>query len=512
LNLPSYNSAEYFDEPLLQKTGFREYDARWIVAPIKDADSIGLNYVGARMLGLHLGHFMQTQLQAGNEIVVGHDFREYSENVKNALALGLLQSGMNVVDIGLTTTPAAYFAQFELDVSCVAMVTASHNENGWTGVKMGHRKASTFGPTEMDAFRDQVLGDDQGVLVRAEHVDPGRYRSEKGVRAAYIDHLVSTWGGKFAALPSLRVAVECGNGTAGLYAPRLLRELGFQVSDGNVNPDWRFPHFNPNPESIPFLRSVEDLVRSSNADIGLCFDGDGDRLGVVDNTGHLVFADRVGLLIARFLEDSENLSGPFVIDVKSTSLFETQLQGEVVWAKTGHSYVKAAVAESNAVAGFERSGHFFFSEPLGQGYDDACVAALALLWTLARARAESTNVTLSSMLSALPSSHSSPNRQPYVSDETKYDVVEKMASYFESLGQLGGLPVSEVNRLNGVRLTLDDGSWLLVRASSNSPNLVIIAETFDKDGSLMQRFDDDVRLAIARTGVDVGHFESLATL
>ena len=512
MNVPAYNSAEYFELPLLQKTGFREYDARWIIAPTATGDDIGINYVGVRELGLHLGHFLQVQLAAGTSIVVGHDFRQYSENVKNALVLGLLQSGMDVTDIGLTTTPAAYFAQFHLDIPCVAMVTASHNENGWTGVKMGHRKSSTFGPQEMDAFRDQVLTPSREVLDRASQVDPGRFTWVSGIRSAYLQHLISNWEPKFAGLPTLEIAVECGNGTAGLYAPHLLRELGFQVTEGNVEPDWRFPNFNPNPESIPFLRSVEELVRRSGADVGLCFDGDGDRLGVVDNTGRLVFADRVGLLIARFLEEDEESGGPFVIDVKSTSLFESELQSEIIWAKTGHSYVKASVAESNAVAGFERSGHFFFRHPLGQGYDDACVAALALLWTLARARESDSDATLGSLLSTLPLSHASPNRQPFVSDETKYDVVECLAAYFERHGKLAGQPVRSVNRLNGVRLTLDDGSWLLIRASSNSPNLVIIAETFDPDGSLLERIDKDVRLAIVETGVCVGAFESLATL
>jgi len=503
---PKFNSAEYFDQALLAETGFREYDARWVIEPTEDGATIGLNYVAVRSLGLNLGRFLTSELDAGNRIVIGHDFRSYSENVKNALAVGLMQAGMEVVDIGLTTTPGAYYAQFSLEISCVAMVTASHNENGWTGIKIGHRKASTFGPQEMRAFKEYALGNrgDDGI------VRQGSYTFSPRARDRYIDDLAAAWLPRLGDLPRLRVAVECGNGTAGLYAPTLLRKLGFDVVTGNVEPDWTFPHFNPNPESVPFLRSVESLVTKTGADIGLCFDGDGDRLGVVDDTGRLVFADRVGLVVAAFLERVVGTTGPFVIDVKSTSLYESELKSQIVWAKTGHSYVKAKVAEVGAVAGFERSGHFFFSEPYGLGYDDACVAALAVLWALCNAKAAGPDWHLSEKLASLPRSFSSPNRQPYVSDETKYDVVDKIAGYLESLKVFAGKRIAGVNRLNGIRIELDDRSWLLIRASSNSPNLVIIAEAFDQDGALLERVDTELRDIIEQLGVTVGPFDSLA--
>lgn len=503
-----YNSASYFEDALLAETGFREYDARWVIQPTGDDTPVGLNYLGVRILGLHLGHFLVDELQAGTRIVVGYDFRSYSENVKNALVVGLLQAGMEVVDIGLTTTPGAYYAQFSLDVPCVAMVTASHNENGWTGVKVGHRKASTFGPVEMLGFKEFTLG---GRALEREAAS-GKYSFHADARNDYITGLVEEWAVRFRGLPRLKVAVETGNGTAGLYAPTVLEKLGFDVVPGHVTPDWTFPHFNPNPESVPFLRSVESLVAASGADLGLCFDGDGDRLGVVDDRSQLVFADRVDLVVAKFLEEQAEVAGPFVIDVKSTSLYESELASNIVWAKTGHSYVKAKVAESGAVAGFERSGHFFFSEPLGRGYDDACVAALTLLWALCSAKAKEKKWRLSDKLALLPSSFSSPNRQPYASDETKYAVVEALAAYFEQRDTLAGKRVKQINRLNGIRLELDDRSWLLVRASSNSPNLVIIAETFDEDGSLMKLIDTEVRAAIVATGVQVGPFDSLAEI
>lgn len=501
-----YNSASYFGEPLVRTTGFREYDARWVIEPSDRNGAIGLNYVGVRSLGSSLGRFLQTALNAGTEIVVGHDYRRYSENVKNALVLGLLHAGMDVTDIGLTTTPGAYFAQFALNIPCVAVVTASHNENGWTGIKMGHRLASTFGPDEMSHFRNVALSDltEPGVTSHAT----GSYAFAPGTAARYIDDLVDSWAPRFDGLPRLRVAVETGNGTAGLYLPEILTRLGFDVVPGNVGLDWSFPHFNPNPESIPFLRSVEELVRSSQSEIGICLDGDGDRLGVVDDRGLLVFADRVGLLIAKHLEAQFGSGRPIVIDVKSTSLFETELKSPVVWAKTGHSYVKAKVAQTDALAGFERSGHFFFQKPLGRGYDDGCVAALAVLWVVCSARRERPSVSMSDLLNELPRSFSSPNRQPFAADEQKYAIVDRIAAELASRTHFAGQDIVDTNLLNGVRITLADRSWLLVRASSNSPNLVVIAEVFD-DGSLLRVIDRELRELIAGLDLQIGEFDPL---
>jgi len=463
--------------------------------------------MGLRHLGNSLGRFMQTSLEAGCQIVVGHDYRRYSENVKNALVIGLLQAGMDVTDIGLTTTPAAYFAQFALNIPCVATVTASHNDNGWTGIKMGHRLASTFGPEEMTLFREFAL---DAITQPSSGVGTsGSYNFLPQFASRYIDDLVNSWLPRFDGLPRLKVAVETGNGTAGLYVPEILTRLGFDVAPGNVVPDWNFPHYNPNPESIPFLKSVGTLVRFSHSDIGICVDGDGDRLGVVDDRGVLAFSDKVGLLTAKHLEAEFGATRPIVIDVKSTSLFESELKTPIVWAKTGHSYVKAKVAQTDALAGFERSGHFFFRAPLGRGYDDACVATLAVLWVLCSARRAQPGIRMSDLLGNLPPSFASPNRQPFASDDKKYQIVDRISSELASRTSFAGKEIIETNLLNGVRITLSDRSWLLVRASSNTPNLVIIAEVFDQDGSLLRVIDSELRELITTLGVEIGEFDPL---
>lgn len=500
-----YNSAAYFQESLIEPSGFREYDARWTVEPTAEAGEVGISYFGVRELGLRLGQFLRRELNADGRIIVGHDYRRYSENVKNALAIGLVQAGMAVTDIGLCTSPGAYFAQFDLDISCVAMVTASHNENGWSGVKMGTRPARTFGPAEMDAFRSFVANPP----AESPGAERGSYTYVPGMVSRYIDDLVASWEPRFRDLPRLRVAVETGNGTAGLYLPEILTRLGFDLALGNVKPDWTFPNFNPNPENIQFLRSVERLVTQTGSDVGICVDGDGDRLGVIDDEAKLVFADKIGLLIARHLQRQFGSDRPIVIDVKSTSLFQTELRTPVVWAKTGHSYVKAAVAESQALAGFERSGHFFFREPLGRGYDDACVAALATLWMICSEKAVRREASLAGMLRELPPSFASPNRQPFAADDEKYHVVERISAELGERTHFAGKKIIDVNTLNGIRITLADQSWLLVRASSNTPNLVIIAEVFDADGALLAEIDAELRRLIDDLGLKIGPFEPL---
>lgn len=503
-----YNSADYFRQARIDESGFREYDARWIIEPIAGvAADVQINFQGLLHLGHFLGGFLRLPENGSHEtIVVGYDFRKYSENAKNAFTLGLLASGLDVLDLGLCLTPAVYFAQYHESIPACAMVTASHNPNGWTGVKMGNGYSSTFGPDRMQAFKKYVYSQGE---VSGSASAPGRYSRRPDAMAAYQADLESAWRPRLEGLPRLKVAVETGNGTAGLVVPGLLENLGFEVVSGNVEPDWDFPNFNPNPESIPFLRSVQRLVKEAGADVGICVDGDGDRLGVVDDSGKLVFSDRVGLLISKVLEHKYG-PGRFVVDVKSTSLFSTQLKSEVIWEKTGHSYIKAAVAREKATAGFERSGHFMFNPPFGRGYDDASLGGLMLLWILCEAKAQGKH--LSDLLAELPVSHQSPNRQPTVPDALKYEIVDrivrKIHERIAAQGSFSGVPVAEEVTINGIRLHFTDGSWMLIRASSNTPNLVILAESFDSAGERLKQIDEAIRSLLAEIP-EVGSFEPL---
>ncbi|MCA8896187.1 MAG: phosphomannomutase/phosphoglucomutase, partial [Amphiplicatus sp.] len=392
------NTLAYEVTPLVKPTGFREYDARWLFGP-------EINLLGIQALGLGLGTLIR-EMGKPPRIVVGHDFRGYSMSIKQALTVGLMAAGIEVNDIGLALSPVAYFAQFALDIPCVAMVTASHNENGWTGVKMGVEAPLTFGPEEMSRLKEIVLSG------KGKTAPGGGYVYVEGMRERYIDDLVK----EVSIKRKLKVIAACGNGTAGAYAPEALSRLGVEVVPMDCELDHTFPKYNPNPEDMKMLHAMVDAVKKQGADVALGFDGDGDRCGVVDDEGEEIFADKIGVLIARDLSAGRK-GAQFVVDVKSTGLFLTdpvlQAHGaKTLYWKTGHSYIKRKSHEMNALAGFEKSGHFFFNAPIGRGYDDGLVSAIALLKMLDH----NPGKKLSDLRKSLPKTWQSPTMSPHCAD------------------------------------------------------------------------------------------------
>ena len=477
------NTAAYENEPLVKATGFREYDARWLFGP-------EINLLGVQALGLGLGTYIHELGQS--KIVVGHDFRSYSSSIKNALILGLISAGCEVHDIGLALSPTAYFAQFDLDIPCVAMVTASHNENGWTGVKMGAQRPLTFGPDEMGRLKDIVLG---GQFVEREG---GKLIRVAGMAERYIAD-VST---RAQLKRPLKVVAACGNGTAGAFAVDALQRMGVtEVVGMDVELDYTFPKYNPNPEDLEMLHSMAAAVREHKADLAFGFDGDGDRCGVVDDEGEEIFADKIGLMLARDLAPLHP-GATFVVDVKSTGLYATDpilaANGcKVIYWKTGHSYIKRKSAETGALAGFEKSGHFFMNKPLGLGYDCGLTAAAAVLAMLDR----NPGKKLSDLRKALPIAYTSLTMSPHCDDEKKYGVVAEVVKEYEDLfaagGSILGRKIKEVITVNGVRVHLEDGSWVLVRASSNKPEVVVVVESTQSEQDKVALFREEVKPRLA---------------
>lgn len=461
---------EFETTPLVKPTGFREYDARWWFGnPAVDKDP-ELNLMGIQALGMGLGTLIQ-ELGAGPDIVTGHDFRSYSMSIKHSLVSGLMAAGARVHDIGLALSPVAYYAQFALDIPSVAMVTASHNDNGWTGVKMGCERPLTFGPDEMGRLRDIVLNGDWKLK------SGGSYQFVENFAQRYIDDLAN----RKPYQRKIRAVAACGNGTAGAFAPQVLERLGIDVIHMDTELDHSFPNYNPNPEDMAMLHKMRDRVLETGADVALGFDGDGDRCGIVDNEGEEIFADKVGVMLARDLS-AVHPGSTFVADVKSTGLFLTdpvlQEQGaETDYWKTGHSYIKRRVNELGAIAGFEKSGHFFFNEPVGRGYDDGIVTAIAVCDMLER----NPDKTMADLRRALPMTYGSPSMSPHCADETKYDVVDRVVKRFEKMkadgDTVGGQAIRDLVTVNGVRVVAEDGTWGLVRASSNEPKLVVVIES-----------------------------------
>ena len=459
----------------INPNGFREYDARWIFE--KEIDLEGITN-----LGKGLGTQIINHTKKNNpSVIVGHDYRSYSEKIKRALMDGLISTGCNIEDLGLSLSPMVYFAQFNLNSDAVAMVTASHNENGWTGVKMGITKGLTHAPEEMSELKDITLNN--------------KFKSGKGnikiidnFKNIYMQDLIK----KNRINKKIKAVVACGNGTAGIFAPQILEGIGCEVVKLDCDLDWSFPRYNPNPEDLKMLHAISKAVKDNKADIGFGFDGDGDRCGVIDNEGNEIFSDKIGLLIARNLSKSHNYS-KFVVDVKSTGLFKNDKvlinnKCKTIYWKTGHSHIKRKVNIEKALAGFEKSGHFFFNKPLGYGYDDGINSAIQVCHLL-----KNQNKKMSEVIKELPTTYQTPTMAPFCKDEEKYEVVDIIVKKIQELKQkntkIDDQLITEILTVNGIRFSLEDGSWGLVRASSNKPSLVVVTESPTSEERKKKIFD-----------------------
>jgi phosphomannomutase/phosphoglucomutase len=468
--------------------GFREYDARWLYE--KD-----INRQGIANLGKGLGTQIRKHTQKKNpRIIVGHDYRSYSEEIKIALKKGLISTGCQIEDVGLSLSPMVYFAQFNLDADAVAMVTASHNENGWTGVKMGIKKGLTHAPEEMEELKDITLNEK---FIEGK----GTEKQIKDYQKIYKDDLIKN----NKINKKIKAVVACGNGTAGIFAPDILRGIGCDVIELDCNLDWTFPKYNPNPEDLKMLHEIAKAVKVNNADIGFGFDGDGDRVGVIDNEGNEIFSDKIGLLIARNLS-RKHKNSKFVVDVKSTGLYSKdkvlmENNCETIYWKTGHSHIKRKVNTEKALAGFEKSGHFFFNQPLGYGYDDGINSAIHVCHLL-----DNQNKKISEILNELPNTYQTPTMAPFCKDEEKYQVVDEIVKQVKEIKnnkiKIDEQIITEILTVNGVRFAFEDGSWGLIRASSNKPSLVIVTESPTSDERKKKIFDfiDDLLQKTGKIG------------
>ena len=448
---------------LINPNGFREYDARWLYK--KDIDLEGIENLGKGLGTQIINHTKKTNPR----VIVGHDYRSYSEEIKSALKKGLISTGCFIEDIDLALSPTVYFAQFNLNADAIAMVTASHNENGWTGVKMGIRKGLTHAPEEMKELKDITLN-------KKFISGKGNEKKIKDFKNIYIKDLIS----KNKIKKKIKAVVACGNGTAGVFAPEILRGIGCEVIELDCNLDFTFPKYNPNPEDLKMLHEIAKTVKENDADIGFGFDGDGDRVGVIDNKGNEIYSDKIGLLIARNLSE-QHKGSKFVVDVKSTGLYKQddilkKNNCETIYWKTGHSHIKRKVNLEKALAGFEKSGHFFFNQPLGYGYDDGINSAIQICHLL-----DNQNKKLNEIINELPKTYQTPTMAPFCKDEEKYELVDELVKTIENLKKnkvkIDNQLITDILTVNGIRFSLEDGSWGLIRASSNKPSLVVVTES-----------------------------------
>ncbi|MDA1194720.1 MAG: phosphomannomutase/phosphoglucomutase [Planctomycetota bacterium] len=455
----------------MKPTLFREYDVRGRVPEYFPDARDELSDENMRLLGRGFGTLAH---QRGLEhVVICHDLRHYSPRLHACFSEGLVAAGIAVTDIGCGLSPTLYFAQIHLDSAAGVMITASHNPQGWSGLKMSLDYVRTLLRPDIERLRDICAsGDFASGNGRIERVD---------LREAYLADMV----GRVQIERPLKIVLDPGNGTAALFCEEAFRRAGVDVVPLFCEPDADFPNHFPNPSELSARQAIRAKVLETGADLGFSFDGDGDRLGVQDHRGQDVNADRVLMMLARpVLERHPGAS--VVFDVKCTQALAEDVTAHggvpVMW-KTGHSYIKSRMAELDAPIAGERSGHIFIRDGF-HGYDDGLFAGLRLAEYVARA-----GRPLADLLEEAPRYVTSPEIHIDCADEVKYDVMDDVVADFKA--EYG----DRVNDINGARVTFDDG-WGLVRPSSNLPELVLVFE--GRTPEAMQRIKELFRARLRR--------------
>ncbi len=450
--------------PTLKRTMFREYDLRGLEAEDELNDKV-MYYIG-RGFGSYLAK------RGINEAVLGHDVRATSKSFHDQIQKALLESGINVTDIGNVITPMGYWAQHFLKIKGLVIITASHNPAGWNGVKLGDDLSKTLLTDELIELYTIIQNEDfvagTGTLKEVDLLD------------SYLEDLNS----KVEITKKFKVLVNTGNGTAGLVAPKLLNKVGCKVIEHFTNIDPTYPNYTPNPDGTKMMEDTSIQTKDNDCDLGIAYDGDGDRFGLVDEKGNIIWPDRYLILLSRSILE-KHPGAKIVFDVKvSESLPEDiKIHGGVpiMW-KTGHSYIKAKLISEKAALAGEMSGHIFFAEGY-YGFDDAMFASLKLLEYLSKQ-----NKPLSKVISGTPYYISTPTIQVKTTDEEKYKIVQDLTEEFKKDGY-------KVVDINGARVYIDKG-WGLVRASSNTPTLVLRFEA--KDEVSLKKIQDIFRKKMER--------------
>lgn len=400
--------------------------------------------------------------------VVGYDNRKCSPSFAEAAIKALREEGIDVFYIGLTLSPAAYFAQYHLKCEGLVMITASHNPDGWSGFKLASGYSKTLEPDDIKEVYNLL---DTASSGRTE----GGY-TEVDIRDAYIDAIVSRihMGKK-----KLRVVLDAGNGGAGLFVYEVFQRLGCMTFQLNCDPDMNYPHYFPNPSDISGRARMKEMILHPyiHADIGLSFDGDGDRIGVIDEKGNNIWSDTVLALIAKQLLEKKS-GASVVFDVKCSQTLVDVIEkfgGKPIMWKTGHSYIKSKLHSTGAELAGERSGHIFISGDDWYGFDDATFVAAKLVEYLSHQ-----DESVSEIIGEFPHYVTSPEIKAHCPDNVKYGIVDELTA------KLKAAYPGKVCDINGARVKFDNG-WGLVRASSNLPELVLIFEADTKENMLAIR-------------------------
>ncbi len=425
----------------IQRGIFREYDIRGIAGT-------ELTTATARLIGLGYAAYLREQGESG-AIAVGRDNRPSGTGLRDGLVEGLREAGLDVVDIGVVPTPVAYWAQHNLPVAGGIQITGSHNPAEYNGFKLGLRTKSIYGRQIQRMYELISQGDfpqGQGSL------------REEAVIDRYVDDIVRRVG---PLRRKLRVVADCGNGTGALVAPKMLERMGLSADLLFCESDGTFPNHHPDPTVAANVADLIAAVRANKADLGVAFDGDADRIGVIDDTGEIIWGDYLLILYARDVLQRTGPGQSIVFDVKCTQALPEAIEkagGVPVMSRTGHSLVEEKMHETHAPIGGEMSGHMFFAEGF-YGFDDALYGAARLIRIVA-----DSGKSVRELLADVPRFVSTPEIRVHCDDDKKFPIVEEAKRHFGAK--------YETNDIDGVRILFEHG-WGLIRASNTQPVIVM---------------------------------------
>jgi phosphomannomutase len=433
---------------------FREYDIRGVVG--KDFDD-----KFAYVLGQSLVTYLIEHGSGNNPVVsVGYDARLSSPSLAKAMSDGLQSAGAKVVSLGLVTTPISYFSMFHLDHPAGGvMITGSHNPPEYNGFKISVGKSTIYGEEIQNLLK----------IMKS-----GKFATGTGAFTKFdiFNDYVARYKQEFKNLPDVKIVLDCGNGAGGIIARRLYEGVGLKPTILFEKPDGTFPNHHPDPTVEKNLDALKAEVKKQGAMIGIGFDGDADRIGIVDDQGRFIAGDEMMVLISRFIL-KDNPGAKIIGDVKcSDRLYDDIAKhgGVPIMWKTGHSLVKTKIREEKAPFGGELSGHIFFSDR-NYGYDDALYAGLRLVEMLGKAKQ-----TISQLLKDFPSAYNTPELRIDTTEDKKRSIVEKLRTVYNKPSD-----DYKVNLIDGIRISYKDG-WALARASNTQPVLVLRFESTTQAG------------------------------
>lgn len=435
---------------------FRAYDIRGIAAPL-DNKPADLTEESVRQIGLGTAIYLKEKYKT-KTMAVGCDNRLTSEKLKIAYIKELSKNGIKCTDIGLVTSPMVYWTSCAMEFDAATNITASHNPKEYNGLKIVTKGAHSICGEELQEILKII--NTQGFNA-SPNSKPTALALD--IWPKYLEDITSRIRLSLPDLRNrpLRVVVDCGNGVAGKFAPELLRKLGYEVIELYCELDGNFPNHEANPEELHNMRDLIKKVLETKADLGIGFDGDGDRIGIIDEKGHHYSSDFMLLLLARdLLTRLPNSKIVFDIKVSQTIINDLKKHGAIpIMSKTGHSFIEAKMKEIGAPLAGEVSGHLFFAENY-YGFDDALYAAAKILEVISKS-----NKPLSEFFNDLPKTFTTPEFKASCPDDKKFTIVKNLVKHFTKL--------YDCITIDGVRVNFDENSWGAIRASNTSPNLTL---------------------------------------